>query len=150
MKEMKIAMTALVRGGEYLMHLRNGDKSRGAVGLVGFFGGEIEPKDRSELAAAFRELKEETNIISEELEDLNFEDLGFVDVTSDRDNEPVRILAHVFELKLPYDTDVRTRDPRDELVVATNSEIKHDYLGQGRLSPATEMAFKELIMKGVL
>lgn len=144
--EMYISITALQRGDEYIMHLRNGDQRRGAVGLIGFFGGQLE-KGESHRQSARRELRQETNL---NLPASDFDLLGDVDVKSDRDNHPVLIMAAVFKVSLPIETVVIAREKRDQLVVATTQEILSDYVGKHRLTPATERAFTNLILKSEL
>lgn len=143
MPEMHISITALQRGDEYIMHLRNGDRRRGAVGLIGFFGGQIE-KGESHRQAARRELRQETNL---NLPDSEFELLGDVDVESDRDDQPVLIMAAVFKVALPIETVVVAKEKRDKLVAATTQEVISSYVGKHRLTPATEKAFTSLILK---
>ena len=98
MREMQVAIAALYRPEEYVMHRRNGNKNRGAIGLIGFFGGERKEKETFQKAVA-REVAEETNL---EFAPRQFEPIsGMYKVISDRDNEPVVIWAKAFQVLFP-------------------------------------------------
>ena len=148
MREMKIAIAALYRPEEYILHRRNGNKARGAVGLIGFFGGEREAGETFRRTAA-REVGEETSL---ELSPEAFEPLsGMYKVISDRDNQPITIWAKVFQVLLPYGTVVKVKDPEnDEVVAVSTPDIIQSHLGKGSLTPATERAFKDYIFKDFL
>lgn len=144
MREIEISLSALRQGDdEYIMHLRNGDKQRGAVGLIGFFGGSKEPGE-NDLQVARRELRQETNL---HLPEADFEQIGEVEVESDRDNEPVWIKASVFLVEIPDGTKVIAKEKRDKIVIASVQDILHNYIGQHKLTPATEAAFNGIILK---
>lgn len=145
MTSMEIAITAVCRVDEYLMHLREGDKRRGAIGLIGFFGGELEAGEAA-VEAARRELGEETNL---DLHARAFYKLGPpVHVESDRGGQPLSVKAHVYKVLIPFGTKVETKDPRDTLVVANLVRVKQ-HLENNELTPATAAAFEEFILKGL-
>jgi 8-oxo-dGTP pyrophosphatase MutT (NUDIX family) len=146
MKRIKIAIVALKRHDDYIMHLRQGDTSRGAIDLIGFFGGMVDEGEPA-IEAAARELGEETNI---NLPTSKLKSLGKVTVESDFDHQPVSVAASVFEAKLPKNTEVSFKhegeldEVEDEIVIANRAEI-NEFIKANKLTPATRAAFKELI-----
>lgn len=108
MREMKIAITALYRPEEYVMHLRNGDKKRGAVRLIGFFGGSKKDKETN------------LRLPEESLEAMS----GVYKVISDRDEEAVAIWAKLFRVLLPYGITVEVAEhDKDELVALSTPDV---------------------------
>jgi|GEM_PF-2942664 len=148
MKEIKIGITALYRPEEYVMHLRKGDKKRGAVGLIGFIGGQKRPKETFR-QAAWREMAEETNLRLpiDSLEPMS----GVYKVISDRDNEEVAVWSRLFRVLLPHGTVIEAAKPEeDEIVTASTPDVIERYIGKGLLSPATERGYKDYLLKDIL
>jgi len=148
MREMKIAITALYRPEEYVLHLRKGDKRRGTVGLAGFFGGQKKDNETYRKAAA-RGLSEETNL---DLPLEKFEPMsGVYKVISDRDGKPIIIWSKLFRVLLPYGTHIEVTDQaNDELMAAATPDIAQNYIDKGKLTPATERGFKEYLFTGLV
>lgn len=95
MRQLEIVIAVLQQGEHYLLQLRNGGPQIGAAGLLGFFGGKLEPPE-TPLAAICRELCEETNLRPEAHQ---MRALGHVKVISDHRLEPVAVHAHVFQFR---------------------------------------------------
>ena len=134
--ELDIAMTVLVDADEYLLQKRPLVTKKGASGLIGCFGGQIEAGEEP-VAAAVRELVQEAGLIFDESQ-LSL--LGEVHVISDRNNREVLINASVFEVLLPHGFPV----------TAIEGELKRMRLGEiskatakGRITPATAKAFSK-------
>lgn len=133
---MDVSICLITEGDTYILQQREGDPARGAAGLIGAFGGKIETNE-TPVEAVCRELGEETSLrpLTED-----FEYLGDVEVISDRDHEPVQIMARVFRLLLAPETEIRAFD--GELVRISAAEVQHNI---PKLTPATQAAFEQLI-----
>lgn len=148
MREKKVAITAIYTPEEYTLHLRKGDRKRGAVGLIGFIGGEKEESETYREAAA-RELGEETTL---QLPVEQFEPVsGVYKVISDRDNVPVIIWTKLFRLQLPFGVKIEATEPDiDEIVNIPTPDVVDHYLGTGKLTSATERAFTDYLLKDLV
>jgi 8-oxo-dGTP pyrophosphatase MutT (NUDIX family) len=138
MREIKAAITFIEQGPQYLLQLRDGDPRKGAAGLIGAFGGKIEPGE-TEIRAAQRELGEETSLTAS-IADLEYR--GEVTVISDRDLLPARITATVFRLIILESIKVVAYD--GQLVRMTAKEILTQ---PHRMTPATLAAYKATMME---
>lgn len=136
MRELEVSIGIIQQGDDYLLQQRPNNPAIGAAGLIGAYGGMIEAGE-TPLEAVCRELSEETSL-SPVPED--FKHLGTVEVTADRNNEPVRIMATVFRMIIAPGSEVISNDGR--LVRMTRTET--DAAGH-RLTPATKAAFEQLI-----
>lgn len=61
MNHIEVAIVFILKEGRYLLQLRGNDPYKGAAGLIGGFGGKIEPGETA-IQAAKRELEEETTL----------------------------------------------------------------------------------------
>ncbi len=138
MRELNIALGVIEQGDHYILQLRNGDPKIGAVGLIGCYGGKIET-DEAAIDAVCRELSEETNLRPQSHE-VRF--LDIIHVISDRDNESVKIHAHVFHVPIEEDTVIETRE--GELVMMNYSEVMSSL---DKMTPGTRACFERLIEK---
>lgn len=120
------------------MQRRLNIQAKGAAGLIGAFGGAIEPGE-TPLGAICREISEETSL-RPSTED--FRELGHVDVISDRDNASVKIAAKVYSMMISPETAVTTHE--GEIVAMTIEEMKANV---HRLTPATRAAYEQLIIR---
>lgn len=138
LEKVDIAMALLRQGDRYLLQLRGAIPSIGAAGLIGCFGGKIEEdKDEDELAAACREVAEETTAVVNRADGKY---IGPVDVISDMKGEAVAVHAEVFAFTLPEDEKVEARE--GEMVRMSEAELRAN---QDRLTPATRKLFETLV-----
>ena len=133
MRTIEVSIGLIEQDGTYLLQRRVGDPSKGAIGLIGAFGGKVE-KGESPVEAVCRELSEETTL-SPTTED--FKLLGNVEVVSDRDLEPVKIMAHAFRLVIAPSQPVAARE--GEIVRFNRKEAEEN---SEHLTPATRAAFE--------
>ncbi len=139
MREMAISICLIERGNNYILQLREGEGLNGGIGLVGCFGGSIEPKkDKSAQQAALREVTEETSL-TPDLDDI--ERLGKVEVISDRDSQKVRVKADVFRLIIGADVEVIPAEGK--IVELPMGDVINN---MNTMTPATRAMFNELIL----
>ncbi len=136
MHELKISLGLIKQNEAYLLQRRRADPKLGAAGLIGAFGGKIEPGESSRAVAA-REVGEETSL---QLSLHDFKYLGKVEVLSDRNLEEVKIIAQVYQTIIANTFEVIARE--GELVSMTLTEV-HQNISE--LTSATKALFKELI-----
>ena len=136
MQRMDVSICLITKGDTYILQQRENDPAKGAAGLIGAFGGKIETNE-TPVEAVCRELSEETSLrpLTED-----FDYLGDVNVVSDRNHEPVHIMARVFRLLLAPDTDIQALD--GELARITAAEVQRT---TSKLTPATQAAFEQFI-----
>lgn len=120
----------------YHMQLRNGKNQSGGLGLVGCFGGEIEPGETPKEAAC-RELAEESNVALAQDE---LEYLGDVRVDSEKHGKPASVHARIYRATVEDDYAVKARE--GELVTMTPSEV---YRNLHRLTSGSKACFRELL-----
>ena len=139
---LKVSMAFIAEADRYFFEQRTKGRANGALGKIGCFGGEIKI-DETPREAVHRE------VIIEEvagLEDFSPEKFwrfkGTLEVDSDRDNQPVKVEAHVYKLLLPFGYGDKISAPNsiwlkvDELQLALENH---------QLTPATEMACVEYL-----
>lgn len=136
MRQLNVAVVFIVKEGIYFLQLRDKDPHKGAAGLIGCFGGKIEPGEDA-LHAAHRELQEETSlrILSSRLMPL-----GAITVVSDYKLETMNVHITAFLLELES----------NEAITAAEGEIielsKRKALALAeKLTPGTLACFKALI-----
>ena len=136
MERMEVSIGFIKQGEAYLLQLRPNVSTIGAAGLIGAFGGRIEPGE-SPVEAVCRELGEETSL-KPSTEDFSY--LGTVEVTAYRQQQPLHITANVF----------RTAAEPTEKIVAFDGEVVRMTRQQAaeqadRLTPATRAAFEQFL-----
>src|SRR5687767_6010269 len=89
---MEVSIGFIKKGETYLLQLRPDVPTIGAAGLIGAFGGRIEPGE-SPVEAVCRELHEETSL-KPSTEDFSY--LGTVNVTAYKQQQPLQVSANVF------------------------------------------------------
>lgn len=137
MTSMDVSIGFIKQNDTYILQRRSADPEKGAAGLIGAFGGKIEPGE-SPVEAVCRELSEETSL-RPSTEDFEF--LGQVSVIADRNHQPVQIMAHVFRISIPQNQAIQAYE--GELVVLTSDEAHTQY--HQELTPATCAAFEQII-----
>ena len=130
-------MVVLRRDTTYLLQRRAVGQGGLYTGLVGFFGGKVEPEDASTHHAAQRELTEETSF-APKIEELRY--IGCVSVAIDATGRPRQVDAEVFEADVPTGAEVIALD--GTLETWTAEEVLRR---RSELTPATEAALDELI-----
>lgn len=136
-RELNIAMSAIVQGGEYILEQRTDDNNNGAIGLIGCYGGIIETGG-SPHEAIVRELSEEIGLqVSKD----KLKQMGQVEVDSDRDGGSVHIRAEVFEISIPYGFEIKAQN-------SVKMNITNISLRKGELTPATRAAFEKFYLIG--
>lgn len=127
-KNIEIAMAVLRQGDSFMMQQRGFDKNIGAAGMIGFFGGKLEPGE-SPLQAVCREIGEETSLVLDP-ETGTFQ--GEVDVPSDMYNQTIKVHANVFDFAVPEGIEATASD--GDLILMTAQELAE---ARSRLTPAT-------------
>jgi 8-oxo-dGTP pyrophosphatase MutT (NUDIX family) len=134
MRELEIVLGLIQQGDNFIFQRRLNERRVGAAGLIGCFGGKIEPGETKAEAVA-REIDEETTLVT--LPE-DWEQLTDVEVMSDRDNEPVRVYGTAFVYTLLPGQKIQAKE--GELVVIPKGQCANPELP---LTPAT----KELLRK---
>ncbi len=133
---MKIAVVFIQRGEKYFLQLRDNDPVKGAAGLIGSFGGKVEPGETA-IRAAQRELEEETSL---RIESHRLRKLGITKVISDYRLKPVEVHITAFLLQLQPDEIMTAREGSVKVLTRSEAVAK-----SGELTPGTLACFKELI-----
>lgn len=137
MREMNIAIAMIRQGDEYLLQLRKGNPSIGATGLIGFFGGKLEPGE-SAATAVSREIGEETSL---QTNPDDFSVVGPIAVESDHGLQVVSILGTVFQIALPVGAEITAHE--GELVRIASDQV----LGRlHEMTPGTRQAFEKYVI----
>ena len=136
MRTLNVAMGVVEQANEYLLQLRDSNPQKGAARLIGAFGGQCESGETPEFTCC-RELREETSL---KLKETNLTYLGQVQVVSDRDEEIVNVIAHVFWTELEASAQMRATE--GTLVRIPKSSIRRQ---NAALTPATKACFEQLI-----
>lgn len=137
MSETNIAIAMIQQGDEYLLQLRNEKPSVGAVSLIGFFGGKLEPGESAADAVA-REVGEETSL---QKSPDDFSVLGTIDVESSSNPETDRIYGTVFHISLSAEADLIAHD--GELVRIASDQVSarlHE------MTSGTRQAFEKYVI----
>ncbi len=136
MRQLKIALAVLQQGDKYLLQRRGDNPQKGGAGLIGCFGGKIEP-DENPADAVCREVAEETDL---KLEPSNGEYLGEVDVTSDHNLQKVVVNAQVYKFEINSKTQVQASE--GELVRLTRTQALKQL---DDMTTGTAAIFRQLI-----
>jgi 8-oxo-dGTP pyrophosphatase MutT (NUDIX family) len=136
-RHLAIGIGLILQGDTYLLQLRGDNPAIGAAGLIGAFGGKIEPQE-TPAEAVCRELCEETSLIALAAKDL--EGIGIVEVVSDHRLETVNVHATVFLLSIKEGLEIVAKE--GALVKMTKDEIR---TSRDQLTPATRACFDKLI-----
>ena len=136
MQRIAVAIVFITKGGKYYLQLRGDDPYKGAAGLIGGFGGKIEPGETA-LQAAKRELEEETTL---RIDAKRLKKLGEATVTSDYQLKSTQVHLTAFMLRLES----------DETFAATEGSIavltKAEAITQGEaITPGTLACFKKVV-----
>lgn len=136
MRRIAVAIVFITKGGKYYLQLRGSDPYKGAAGLIGGFGGKIEPGETA-VQAAKRELEEETSL---RISPQRLRELGDVTVVSDYQLKPTEVHLTAFLLQLkPGETFAATEGAIVELTKAeaiARSEA---------ITPGTLACFKKVV-----
>lgn len=135
MQELYVASVALKRNNTYFMQYRDGNPSIGAVGLVGFFGGKVEPGEVPEVAAR-RELSEETDLVFASADRL--EEIDTVEVISDYKQEPATVHMTIFGFDLPLGAQINAKEGKITAMTKDEALANLD-----KLTPATRAYFEK-------
>lgn len=136
MREMRIVLGLIKQQDDYLLQLREGDPKKGAVNMIGCYGGKIEQGEKS-LDAMQRELGEETTL---KLPKDALKYLGSVDVVSDHNLEPVHIFGEVF---LTHIGEAHVESKEGSLVRLSKFQV-----GQrlDEMTPGTRAVFEQFVL----
>ncbi len=134
MRELKIVQCVIEQEDRYFLQYRSGSASIGAAGLLGCFGGKIEPNETPE-QAIIREVAEETNLA---LGSSDLEYLGKVQVVSDYQNQLVNIKSRVYGANIPNSTVISAKEGM--LFPVRKDSITAYY---EKMTPATRALFGE-------
>lgn len=135
---MNIAICILKQNNSYLLQRREFAREKGAIGLIGCFGGKIEPGEQ-ESDAICREINEETSLLTMPAD---FEYVGRVDVVSDHNLRTVSVSAAIFLLRIPPIQNVVANDGR---LLRLPKRDASATLGQ--MTTATRAAFEQFVLK---
>jgi 8-oxo-dGTP pyrophosphatase MutT (NUDIX family) len=133
---MEVSIGFIKQGETYLLQLRPDLPTIGAAGLIGAFGGRIEPGE-SPVEAVCRELREETSL-KPSTEDFSY--LGTVNVTAYKQQQPLQVSAKVFRIGIAPTENVTATD--GEVVSMTRAQADENI---DRLTPATRAAFEQFL-----
>lgn len=136
MQELEISIGLIEQNDAYILQLREGKGINGGVGLIGCFGGQRKPGEKPGQTLV-RELIEETSL-SPRINEL--EDIGFVNVFSDRDDARIKVFANVFRLIVNPSIVIEAREGK--IVSVSKPEVKDNI---SKMTPATRAAFHQLI-----
>ena len=136
MEQMDVSIGFIKQGDTYVLQLRPNVATIGAAGLVGAFGGRIEPGE-SPVEAVCRELGEETSL---KLSTEDFSHLGIVKVIAERQKQPLDVTAHVFHTVIGQEDNVIAFD--GEVVRMNREQVDEN---TERLTPATKAAFEQFL-----
>ena len=136
MERMEVSIGFIEQGETYLLQLRPNVSTIGAAGLIGAFGGRIEPGE-SPVEAVCRELSEETSL-KPSTEDFSY--LGTVVVTAYRQQQPLHITANVYRIITDPTEKVTAFD--GEVVRMTRQQVDER---ADQLTPATRAAFEQFL-----
>jgi 8-oxo-dGTP pyrophosphatase MutT (NUDIX family) len=114
---MRVVAPFITGGGFFYFQRRSADARRGAAGMVGTFGGKVEPGE-TDRQAAVREVGEETTL-SLPLEAFRY--LGECRVRSDSNLRAVTVDVVAFIVEFPRVADFEARD--GELVVLPAADV---------------------------
>src|SRR3989344_1921297 len=136
MREIHISIGLIQQGNKYLLQLRNGEAKIGGAGLIGCFGGKIN-EGEDPLATFCREIFEETSLQPKPHE---VKRLGIVNVESDHQLKPVKVVGHVFHWKVKGNK--RPQINEGELILMTRTEAMANL---DKLTTGTRAVFEELL-----
>lgn len=133
---MEVSIGFIKQGDAYLLQLRPNVPTIGAAGLIGAFGGRIEPGE-SPVEAVCRELREETSL-KPSTEDFSY--LGTVTVTAYRQQQPLQVTANVFRIAIAPTEKVTATDGEVVRMTRRQADERIDHL-----TPATKAAFEQFL-----
>lgn len=134
---MEIAIGLIEQGDNYILQRRSEDQRKGASGLLGFFGGQIDLGESS-IESVSREINEETTL---DTKPSNFTFLGEVVVVSDRDLQPIDIHAYIFKTVIPISLSVVAKEGQAVFVSKVEAKRYLEYM-----TPATKLCFEKYII----
>lgn len=136
MHRIAVAIVFITKGGKYYLQLRGNDPYKGAAGLIGGFGGKIEPGETARQAAK-RELEEETTL---RIAPGRLKELGEATVSSDYRLKPTEVYVTAFLLQLESSETFAATE--GSIVVLTKAEA----IARGEtLTPGTLACFKKVV-----
>ena len=138
MRQLDVSICVIRQGEQYLLQKRGDDPRIGAAGLIGAFGGKIEPNE-TPIAAACRELGEETTLTPTPD---NLVELGRFAVISDHRLEAVTV--NTFAFLFEVDMAITVAASEGEITSFTLSEAMANL---GAMTPATRTCFETIIGK---
>lgn len=133
---MEVSIGFIKQDETYLLQQRPDIPTIGAAGLVGAFGGRIEPGE-SPVEAVCRELSEETSL-KPSTDDFNY--LGTLEVTAYKQHEPLEVRVNVFQIDIKPVENVKAID--GEVVRMTRPQADERI---NQLTPATKAAFEQFL-----
>ncbi len=139
MKTIPVAMAVIKQGTVYHLQLRNHKTSSGVTNLIGWYGGMIEG-DEEPVQTICREIAEETSL-NPNPKDFSF--VGKVDVTSEYHGDPVAMNGFLFQIEVPKDIKVSSKEGELVSLSVERAAAKID-----EMTPGTKFSFKKYILKG--
>jgi 8-oxo-dGTP pyrophosphatase MutT (NUDIX family) len=136
MQELTIAMALIEQGDTYLLQRRLTDSGIGA-GLLGCFGGKIEPGE-TPVAAIARELSEETTLNQPKAA---FSELGLVEV--DYHHQGQQTAIHGYSFKLVVDSEVAVEALEGGIVAMKQDDIEANL---SQMTPGTQALFEQFVL----
>jgi 8-oxo-dGTP pyrophosphatase MutT (NUDIX family) len=140
MRSIRIATALINQGESYLFQRRNAPGQLGALGLVGSYGGKIEPGETA-VQTLIRELSEETSL---NLDVSEVWPLNKFTVTSEVDGTPVKIIADGFMARIAETVTFESFE--GDLVRLHASELPSSL---GTMTPATRACVEYFLIEGV-
>ena len=133
MRELSISIGVIHQGRRYVLQRRIDDPRIGAAGLIGAFGGKIDPGETAEMAVS-RELSEETTL---RLGDMTYRRVMKYDVVSDDQQEVVKVHVEAFDIDVQETVEIRAKEGT---IVYLNEQNAREMLGD--MTPATRYYFE--------
>lgn len=138
MRKLTIALGLIEQRDKYYLQLRDNDPVKGTAGLIGCFGGKVEPGEKVVVAVA-REINEETNLGTSPGD---WKYIGRVDVISDHNLELIKMRGELYRITVAADVTIEARE--GELVVIKKTQARTIL---DKMTPGTRACFEQLIDK---
>ncbi len=133
-------MGVIRQSGGFVFQQRENKPEKGAAGLIGCFGGQINTGETPH-AALVREFAEETSL--DLTQSYTISELGKINVLSDRNLKVIQLHAIVFDILVPSANKFIAKEGKIVRMSIIDMPDKFD-----SMTPATKEIVKKFILKG--